>query len=122
MRRVSPGTQASRPPLPGTRRSVVVSRDSRPLFEERGWLRRSGMLVGRFHTPRGSFCGRIEDPWSKDPRYFVLNPPTAVLSGPHGPCFRPSGPGLYAVHWNHRPRTLDAGIAAIERLITESLT
>lgn len=122
VRRVSPGVVASGPPIPGAQRSVVVSRRGRPLFEERGWVLRRGTLVGKFVTPQGLFPGRIEGALGAQPVYLVERPAPAVLDGPHGPCFRPVSNGVYRVHWNRSPPSLDAGIAAIEGLFTESLS
>jgi hypothetical protein len=116
-----PVAVARRPVIAGRRNQRRVTPDSRPLREVRGWRRVGNVLKGAYRTRYGSFAGEI-DVSSARPSFWIINPPAAVLNGPHRPCFRPrGGGGRYWVHFGMSSFEIDAGIAAIERLIFQSL-
>ncbi len=121
----------SRPLEPGVRRvrqvgspsaPKIVQRNTQAFWEERGWRRRGGELLGWYRTSRGSFEGRIENPGSDEPKLYIKDPPPAVLSGPHGACFRDRKDNWYWIHMDPRAREANAGIRAVERVIGESLS
>lgn len=94
--------------------------DARPLVEIREWKRNGHEFKGCYRTTFGSYEGLI-DVSSVKPQFFIVNPPASVLNGPHRACFRPRGKGLYFVHFGKSSFDIDAGIAAVERLIYQSL-
>jgi hypothetical protein len=51
----------------------------------------------------------------------VLNPPPAILNGPHNACFRARGQGWYWVHFSKSSDEIDSGLVAIEVLIHQAL-
>jgi len=56
------------------RRAVRVPRNTRPLYEERGWRRRGAHSTGTFRTKRGSTQGVIKKPDGPEPDFFVIDP------------------------------------------------
>jgi hypothetical protein len=100
-------------------RGVLVTPDSRPLWQQRGWRRVGSRLVGAYRTPLGSFAGEVEMGYR--PAFTIVNPPVGLLRGQHGQCFRPRGGGVYAIHWSRGHSNPDAGIAAVENLLLEAL-
>lgn len=102
------------------RRAVRVPRNTRPLYEERGWRRNGSKLSGYFRTRSGSTQGRIEDPDGPKPEYFIIDPPPALLRGPHGACFQQRDKHTFYIHWNRRPSDVNAGILRIEQYLIEA--
>lgn len=111
-----------RPLVAGPRRpgSVVIGPDTRPLWQIRGWQRNGQTFTGAYRTPRGSFLGKIELKWGQ-PSFFILNPPAAILTGPHGACFRRREQGWYWVHFGKESKEIDSGLVAIEVLLHKAL-
>jgi hypothetical protein len=66
-----------------------------------------------------AYAGEIELDGTGRARFFIINPPQAVLRGPHGACFRKRG-DRYWVHFN-RGYSVDGGIVAVEQVIREAL-
>jgi hypothetical protein len=110
------------PPATGARltSSRVVTADRRPLWEVRGWRAKGSTLVGAFRTPYGSLAGEIIR-YANPPEFYVVNPPAALLSGPHGSCFRQRGNRRYFVHFSRPSSSIDAGLVAVERLLVQAL-
>jgi hypothetical protein len=103
------------------RTSTVVRPDSRPLWQIRGWQKRSEKeYFGAYRTVLGSVVGQavITDGILM---YFILNPPQQLLNGAHGACFHPRNNGWYWVHFSKVPKDLDSGIVSVECLIHEAL-
>lgn len=103
-------------------RHVRVERDHRPLWEVRGWRREGERLVGAFRTPRGSFAGEVTLRRNSNPDFYITNPPDGLLKGSHAACFRSRGKGRYFVHFGVPNTDIDAGIVAIEKLISRTLS
>ena len=101
------------------RRRTVVGPS--PLYEERGWVRSKGELRGWYRTRFGAFAGRIEEPFSRSPVFFIEKPPPEVFTGPHGPCFMQRSRREFFVHFAPAPTTPDGGILLIEAHIREAL-
>ncbi len=100
----------------------VVSRGTRELWQEKGWQLRNGTLHGSYRTARKTFRGKIENPFSSNPEFFICNPSKAILKGRHGPCFRERGEKLYWVHFSPVPDDVNAGILRIEHcMISDGL-
>lgn len=99
----------------------VVQRNSVPFFQERGWRRKNGSLRGFYRTRHGSFEGWIKNPFSKNADYYIKRPPKAVVSGPHGACFTERRREVFSIHFSPRPRDVNTGIRAVERVILEAL-
>lgn len=109
-----------RPPTVRRLRLVHIPASSRPLWQERHWIRMGNRFTGAFRTSFGAVVGEIILEGGT-PSYFIHNPPETLLRGPHGPCFRARGGGRFWVHWaDHRSRNIDAGIMAVEELLTRA--
>lgn len=103
-------------PLANGRTALMIHRNSTPLYEERGWKRKNGALLGYYRTPFGSFQGLVEGS-----SYYIFDPPQAVLDGEHGACFRQRGIHLFEIHWRERPKDISAGILHVEKCLMEAL-
>jgi hypothetical protein len=53
--------------------------------------------------------------------FYILNPPAAILDGPHSACFRQREEGWYWIHFGKVSNEIDSGLVAIEVLIHEAL-
>lgn len=114
-------TSPATTPNIGPRGRPIVRIDrTRSLWIDRGWVERDGALWGEYRTPIGRFKGKIVNPRSTSPTYFIFNPPGALIRHrEHGRCFAEKAPGMFSIHWRKKPRTIDIGILRIESLITE---
>ena len=102
--------------------ATLVEPNRNPLWVLRGWRRRGNELIGAYRTARGSVSGIVQlDGQQRALSYVILNPPEALLTGPHGACFRRRGEGRYWVHFSQSHLDVDAGIVAVERLLTLAL-
>ena len=91
-------------------------------WQEQRWQLHDYVLSGYYRTYRGSYEGAIKLFQSGDHMYFIINPPPQLAKHPHGPCFVYQGhDGLYWVHFNLKPKNVDAGIIVIETILRESL-
>lgn len=106
----------------GRQRSREGIRCTHEFYEERGWRRHGSELRGFYRTRHGSFEGRIQDPFSSSPKFTIISPPSAVVNGSHGPCFRERRKDVFTVHFSPKPRDVNTGIMRIEHCITESLS
>lgn len=102
---------------------VVTSYKAVNYWEEQGWklTRANDQLNGYFRTMHESFIGRVDLDETGDHRYFVKDPPPGLARHPHGPCFMHHGNGWYWVHFNVKPRNVDAGLVAIEIILREAI-
>lgn len=91
-------------------------------WQEQRWQICGDEMHGYYRTFRGSYQGAIKLFQSGDHRYFIVNPPQQLRQHPHWPCFVYQGrDDLYWVHFNLKPRNVDAGIITIETILRESL-
>ena len=82
----------------------------------------SNLMVGYYRTYHGSYRGEIRLRHREiDHEFYVFNPPEQLWQHPHGECFVPRGNGKYWVHFNVKPKNVDAGIITIEKILSESL-
>lgn len=107
------------PPLTSPAGMRLVARNSKMFHEERGWQLRGKVLHGWYRTRYGSFKGRIENPFSKVPKYFIIKPPAELLGGSHGACFTQIAKDVFSIHWAKKPDTIDTGIRRIEHTLYE---
>ncbi|MCC6678638.1 MAG: hypothetical protein IT436_16005 [Phycisphaerales bacterium] len=123
----SPGLVRARPArrpsgLPETSESSrIIRRHSQPLWEERGWRQEGQRLAGWYRTRYGSYAGDINDAFGREPEYYIIKPPKALLNGPHGACFWQKGRHRYFVHWSQRPDSVNTGILRIEHALQEAM-
>ncbi len=97
-------------------------RDDLKYWQEQRWRLDGDVLSGYYRTYRGSYEGAIKLFQSGLHKYFIINPPRELAKHPHAPCFIYQGQdGLYWVHFNLRPKNVDAGIIVIETILRESL-
>ena len=107
---------------PSVKQRISVKRNTRQLYQERGWRRRGDSLHGYYRTARGAFKGRIDNPLSKKPKFFIIKPPQEVLDGDHGPCFVDRGGNTFVIHFYPRPKDVNTGIIRVEHCILESFS
>jgi hypothetical protein len=108
---------------PRCRFRVTVRPTVEPYWKFRRWTKKGGRLQGAYRTPRGSYLGEIRLSRGGLPKYYIFNPPRALLTGAHGACFGPdTSKGKYWVHFRHHPfNDVDGGIVEIERYLLEAL-
>ena len=116
------GVRESRAASGHGRAPLLVRRNTQRLFEERGWRLNGTALDGYYRTKYGSFRGWITGATGSSPAFYIVDPPRAVLDGPHGACFQPRGRREFRVHWRTRPDNVDTGILRIEHTILEALS
>jgi hypothetical protein len=109
---------------PVKRNRVVVKPIYRPYWQIQGWVAVGDTLVGQYMTPLGSTVGHIENYKSREPLFYVVNPPAQLKGHPHRHCFQSRssrGKGHYWVHFGTKPRNPDSGILEIEKILMEAL-
>jgi hypothetical protein len=102
------------------RESVIVQRDPRPYWQERGWTRERGVYQGDFQTPFGTCQGYGTVSPSGRVEIFIHNPPASLKRHPHWPCFRERNSGWFFVHPVSRVPDISAAILSVEKTIAES--
>lgn len=100
----------------------IVRPSSLPYHLEQGWQKRLRFYQGYYRTRQGSFRGEIEERPGGDYKFYIFNPPEAVLTGSHRACFTNMGAGRHHVHFGVNSGDLDSGIMAVERLLYQNLT
>lgn len=106
---------------PIRRSRAVVQPEYRPYWQMQDWKVRGDKLVGEYKTPLGSSVGYIKHYESREPLFFIVNPPEQLRRHPHHACFRSKGNGHVWVHFRINPNTPDSGIRQIEMILTEAL-
>jgi hypothetical protein len=109
---------------PVQRNRVVVKPKYRPYWQTQDWVVVGDTLVGQYKTPLGSTAGYIENYKSREPLFYVVNPPTQLKRHPHRHCFQSResrDKGHYWVHFGTKPRNPDSGILEIEKILMEAL-
>lgn len=90
--------------------------------KEQGWVKVGHLYKGYYRCRWAAFKGEIKEMATGEHKYFIYNPPMQVLTGPHKACFTDIGNGRYHIHFALISENIDAGIMAVERLLTESLS
>lgn len=107
----------------GALNRILVPRDSRPLWQVRGWRKAGRHLVGAYRTPLGSYSGEIDIGFGLgQPEFYILNPPAELLRGPHRACFRARGKNRFWIHFSATSKDVDSGIVAVEALLVRALS
>ena len=109
---------------PVKRNRVAVKPKYRPYWQIQGWEVIGDTLFGLYRTPLGSTVGYVENYKSREPRFYVVDPPDQLRRHPHRACFqgRPSrGKGHHWVHFGIKPKNPDSGILEIEKILMEAL-
>ncbi len=99
----------------------VIRRNSIPFWKERGWLRKKEELHGYYRVNHRAYEGKIRNPFSERPRFYILKPPEEILQGPHGVCFVPRGKNVYWIHISPKPESLNVGIKSVENCLSETV-
>lgn len=100
---------------------IVVRPDTRALWKIKNWRQTGNTLLGTYKTAAGAYSGKVI--LNGDyPSYYILQPPAALLQGPHRYCFRPRADGWYWVHFQLASPDIDSGIMAIEGLLYDAIT
>lgn len=110
------------PPSSGSRRraAIVVEREPRPYWQERGWRQNGQIYQGNYQTTSGSWPGHVVVSPGGRVEVYIHNPPSALKRHPHWECFRPRNGGWYFVHPVNRVADVSAGILGVEKTITEA--
>jgi hypothetical protein len=101
-------------------RAVLVNRNPRPYWEERGWRQEGGVYQGYFQTHFGSWQGYITVSPSRRVEIYIHNPPSVLEQHPHWNCFNKREGGWYFVHPANRIADVSAGILGVEKTIIEA--
>lgn len=100
---------------------VHVKANSLPYHIERGWRKNAKGYEGYYRSRFGAFRGEIEQRGNGDYKFYIVNPPIEVLTGPHKPCFTDNGYNRFHIHFAiDAKNNVDSGVMAVERLLTES--
>jgi hypothetical protein len=100
--------------------AVRVERRQIPYWQERGWIRNSGLYTGRYQTRFAAFIGEIQEHRANHIDFFLYGPSDEIRKCDHWACFQDRGNDWHLVHMSRRPGDVSSGILAIERLITEA--
>ena len=100
----------------------VVRPNRLPYHLEKGWQKKGKIYQGYYRCQLGAFRGQIEERFGGDYKFYIFDPPEAVLTGSHKACFTNVGAGRYHVHFGVNSGDLDSGIMAVERLLFQNLT
>ena len=123
---------AIRPVFDGMQRRMViepialapllhVTRRPSTYWEDRGWIRDRDRYDGYFGI-NGRMCPGVISWGSRGLKScLVSNPPQELWTHPHAGCFAHVGNGTYAVHFKQNPKSVDAAIMTVERIIKESI-
>ncbi len=117
----------NRQPTPGKKEGKIIDvrkivrASPLPYHLEKGWQKTGRAHRGYYRCRLGAFRGEIEQRPGGDFKFYIFNPPEAVLSGPHKACFTDLGAGRYHVHFGVNSEDLDGGIMAVERLLYQNL-
>lgn len=103
------------------RKITEVKASPLPYHKEREWKKTAGIHRGYFRCRLGAFKGEVEQRCSGDYKFYILNPPSEILTGSHKACFTPNGNGRFHIHFGINSNNLDSGIMAVERLLSQSL-
>lgn len=95
-------------------------------WKDSGWERRGENLIGHYKAGGNLYRGSIELTGSRyrPMKFYIYDPPRAILNGPHGACYHWQGlPELrkYWIHFSEEPADIDSGIIQIERNLLEAL-
>lgn len=99
---------------------TMVKRSQAPYWREQGWQESPSAFKGFYRTPCGEFRGEIKKGFGHNHEYYIVNPPSELRRHPHWVCFLHRGNGRYLLHFSRRPKDVDSGIMAMERMIRES--
>lgn len=99
----------------------VVRPNPLPYHLEKGWKKVGRVYQGYYRCRLGAFRGQIDERPSGDYKFYIFDPPEAVLTGSHKDCFTNVGVGRYHIHFGVNSENLDSGIMALERLLFQSL-
>ena len=108
---------------PTTGRAATLIRPiNRPYWQLRHWERKGDRLTGFYRTPGGTYEGYILHPNAPRPEFFIKNPPAALKRHHHWICFHAVSKDSYSIHFSPAPPNPDAGILAVEKVLSEALT
>lgn len=108
------GLRVLPPPRPS-----VVRRQSRPLWQEKGFMQRGNSVEGYIRARTRAYRCCVLHPFSTQAEFHVEHVPREVLSGPHGACFSEVSRDLFRVHFSPWP-DLDTGLLRIEQTFREA--
>jgi hypothetical protein len=108
------------PALRPARPRIVVEREPRSYWEERGWRRNGRTYKGMFQTAFGNWQGCVTESPSGRVEVFIFNPPAALRNHPHWQCFNQRSDGSYFVHPTTPIPDVSAGIISVEKTINEA--
>lgn len=103
------------------RRITHVRASPLPYHLERGWKKDKGVHRGYFRTRFLAFKGEILEGGDGNYKFYIFNPPQEILNGEHKQCFTSDNNGRFHIHFGVNSGSLDGGIMAVERLLTQSL-
>ena len=104
------------------RKVIEVRANPLPYHLEQGWKKKGRFYQGYYRCQRrGAFRGEIEERFNGDFKFYIFDPPEAILTGSHKACFTNVGTGRYHIHFGLDGKSLDAGIMAVERILYQSL-
>ena len=99
----------------------VVRPNPLPYHLEKDWQKVGRVYQGYYRCRLGAFRGQIEERFNGDYKFYIFDPPEAVLTGSHKACFTNVGAGRHHIHFGVNSENLDSGIMAVERLLYQSL-
>ena len=99
---------------------IVVQRQEKPYWEEKGWTKNNGDYWGYYKTKYGSWRGRIKELFLGSYEFIIFEPPDYIKNFSHSSCFRFIGENTVSVHFSRKPKDISAGIIEIERMIGEA--
>jgi hypothetical protein len=102
------------------RPALTIGPDTRPFWQQKGWIQDGIKYRGYYRTRFGAWEGRAMRYGKNLFTLMILDPPEQVLSGPHRLCFSSSGPKEYKIHFKQKPNDISGCILSVEKTIEES--
>jgi len=101
-------------------RAARVPRDPTTYWQDKGWTKSGDTYTGFFSINSQRWPGVIK--WHKRGLWdcHISNPPGGLWEHPHAQCFSYIGKGKYSVHFARQPKTVDAAIITVERILNEA--
>lgn len=102
------------------KKPTKVERNTQPLWQEKGWIKKNGKYVGPYIVNGRNYRGEAKKR-TYSFKFYIYDLPKKVKAGNHGACFKQRGKNKHWIHFSRQPKTLSSGILAVERTLKQSL-
>ncbi len=97
------------------RRKTISVGGEPALWKLRGWTKKGQLWQGSYKVGLNRWRGSAEESDDGFFKFYIQQPPEALLDGPHRSCYVPKGAKGYYIHFvSLKPRSLSEGIGGVE--------